>query len=120
VVSVRAEQLGAGLSVALVLLAASAAPALAAPSVIEKLLSQVQAEVIDTLVKVFSTVLTIMRVAYFVLGAIGVFLWASGIESYRGRKLIIGAIILAIAVEYLSQVSLLPQSTTASGSNSGG
>jgi len=78
----------------------------AAPSVIDQLITTIQTEIIDTLIKLFNTTLSIMRVAYVVLAAIGVFLWATGMESYRGKKLIIGAIILAIAVEYLSRVKL--------------
>ena len=84
----------------------NSAPALATPSIIDQLITNVQTDIIDTLIKLFNTTLNIMRVAYIVLAAIGVFLWASGIESYRGRKLIIGAIILAIAVEYLSRVKM--------------
>jgi len=79
---------------------------LATPSIIDQLITNLQAEIIDTLIKLFNTTLSIMRIAYIVLAALGIFLWASGIESYRGKKLIIGAIILAIAVEYLSRVKI--------------
>lgn len=79
---------------------------LATPNIIDQLITNIQRDIIYTLIKLFNTALNIMRVAYIVLAAIGIFLWASGIESYRGRKLIIGSIILAIAVEYLSRIKL--------------
>ena len=61
---------------------------------------------IDSFVKQFisivlKTTLSIMRIAYTAMIAVGILLWATGIEPYKAKKLIIGALVLAAAVESL-------------------
>ncbi len=41
----------------------------------------------------------IARASYVALGLLGLVLWATGISPYRGRHLIVGAIVLAIIAE---------------------
>lgn len=80
----------------------------ALPSIIDQIINEIDKEFFSTMNRVFNLILKIMRVAYIVVGAIGVLLWALNIETYRGKKLIIGAIITAIVVEYLSRIQLTP------------
>jgi len=64
---------------------------------------------IDTFVKQFisavlRTTLSIMRIAYTAMIAVGILLWATGIEPYKAKKLIIGALVLAAAVESIGGI----------------
>ncbi len=46
----------------------------------------------------------IFRVAYNLMALVGVGFWLTGYNRYQGRNLIIGAVILAFASEFLMQV----------------
>lgn len=46
----------------------------------------------------------IFRVAYNLMALLGVAFWLTGYNRYQGRNMIIGAVILAFASEFLMQV----------------
>jgi len=48
--------------------------------------------------------LFLARIVYIVVGIIGVILWFSGLQPYKGRRYVIGAGILALAVEILNMI----------------
>jgi cytochrome b subunit of formate dehydrogenase len=48
--------------------------------------------------------LFLARIVYIVVALIGVILWFSGLQPYKGKRYTIGAGILAIAVEILNMV----------------
>lgn len=79
---------------------------LATPNIVKQIIEEFNKEFFSTISLFYKVLVNVMRVVYIVLAAIGVLLWAAGIEPYKGRKLIIGAIVLAIAVEYLSRITL--------------
>ncbi len=78
----------------------------ASPSIIDTVFSEVENQVMNILEKLFLMALNIMRVAYMVLAAIGVLFWTTGFEPLRGKRLLISALILAVAVEYLSSINI--------------
>ncbi|MBC7112815.1 MAG: hypothetical protein H5T34_02155 [Candidatus Methanomethyliales bacterium] len=43
----------------------------------------------------------VMKITYFTIGLAGFILWASGFSKYTGRRLMIGALIMALVVEIL-------------------
>lgn len=79
---------------------------LATPNIVKQIIEEFNKEFFSTISLFYKVLVNVMRVVYIVLAAIGILLWAAGIEPYKGRKLIIGAIVLAIAVEYLSRITL--------------
>jgi len=54
--------------------------------------------------KVIKLLLFIARIVYIVIAIVGVTLWFSGIQPYKGKRYTIGAGILAIAVEILNMI----------------
>ncbi|GEM_PF-2543791 len=54
--------------------------------------------------KLTSFILTLMRITYFVVGLIGVLLWGSGFSGYRGRNMIVSAIIMAVISEVAATI----------------
>jgi uncharacterized membrane protein YuzA (DUF378 family) len=48
--------------------------------------------------------LFLARIVYIVVALIGVILWFSGLQPYKGKRYTIGAGILAMAVEILNMV----------------
>lgn len=78
----------------------------ASPSIVDTVFNEVESQVMNILEKLFLMALNIMRAAYIVLAAIGVLLWTTGFEPLRGKRLLISALILAVAVEYLSSINI--------------
>ena len=58
--------------------------------------------IVDFINVLKNSAITIGRVLSTALIAIGLVLWASDVFSYRGRKLIIGGIILMLLIELIS------------------
>jgi len=46
------------------------------------------------------------RVIYVIVGLVGIILWASGLQPHKGKRFVIGAVILAIVTEVLSKILL--------------
>jgi len=70
-----------------------------AKATISKFLAGVQELFLFIVHKGLEVLITIARASYFALGLLGLVLWATGISPYRGRHLIVGAIVLAIIAE---------------------
>jgi len=70
-----------------------------AKATISKFLASVQELFLFVVHKGLEVLITIARASYFALGFLGLVLWATGISPYRGRHLIVGAIVLAIIAE---------------------
>ncbi|RLF21609.1 MAG: hypothetical protein DRJ68_03095 [Thermoprotei archaeon] len=68
-------------------------------SAIDDFLSSIQEALIYVINKGLIFLVTVIRASYVALALLGVVLWASGFSPYRGRSLILGAIILAVVSE---------------------
>lgn len=56
--------------------------------------------------QIISFLIYLARIIYVIVGLIGIILWASGLQPHRGKRFVIGAIILAILTEILSMILL--------------
>ncbi len=54
------------------------------------------------LIKVFDFLLLIARLIYMSLALAGALMWFSGLSPYKGRRMIIGAAIIALIVEFIN------------------
>ena len=70
-----------------------------AKAAISKFLTGIQELFLFVVHKGLEVLITIARASYVALGLLGLALWATGISPYRGRHLIIGAVVLAIMAE---------------------
>lgn len=68
-------------------------------SSIDRLLSGVKETLIYVVRRGLEVLIAVARVSYVAIGLLGLTLWATGVSPYRGRHLIVGAIILAIVSE---------------------
>ncbi len=66
------------------------------------MVNDITQSIVDFINMLKESAITIGRVLSGALIAIGVVLWASDVFSYRGRKLIIGGIILMLLIELVS------------------
>ena len=66
---------------------------------IDKFMSGVQELFLYAIHRGLEVLITIARASYVALGLFGLVLWATGVSPYRGRHLIVGAIVLAIIAE---------------------
>jgi hypothetical protein len=44
------------------------------------------------------------RIIYIIVGLVGLILWASGLQPHKGKRFVIGAVLLAIIIEVLSKM----------------
>lgn len=72
--------------------------------IVNKALKEIDSFVKQFISAVLKTTLGIMRIAYTAMIAVGILLWATGIEPYKAKKLIIGALVLAAAVESIGGI----------------
>ena len=70
-----------------------------AKATIEKFLSGVQDLFLFVIRRGLEALITVARASYVALGLLGLVLWSTGISPYRGRHLVVGAIVLAIIAE---------------------
>jgi len=70
-----------------------------AKATIERFLTGVQDLFLFTIRKGLEVLITLARASYVALGLLGLVLWATGISPYRGRHLVVGAVVLAIIAE---------------------
>jgi len=68
---------------------------------IENILQEIENILNYTINRVLAIIKKIIRGLYVTLFGIGIVLWATGINSGRGRQLIIGAVVLAVVAEFL-------------------
>ncbi len=61
-----------------------------------------------TLVKAYYILISLARILYLVLGLAGSIAWFSGFSPYKGRKMVIGALILAILTEIITRFNIAP------------
>jgi len=54
------------------------------------------------LIKVFDFLLLIARLIYMSLALVGALEWFTGLSPYKGRRMIIGAAIIALIVEFIN------------------
>jgi len=54
--------------------------------------------------RIYSLALDVMRLAYNAMLAVGILLYATGFDSFRGKRLIVGALVLAAATEGLATI----------------
>ncbi|MCX8204151.1 MAG: hypothetical protein N3H31_00575 [Candidatus Nezhaarchaeota archaeon] len=73
-------------------------------TLIDEVLSVLQGSLTYFLSKLLSLVITIARASYIAIGLIGLFLWLSHISPYRGREMVIGSILIAIASEVAARI----------------
>ena len=66
---------------------------------IDRFMTGVQELFLYAIHRGLEVLITIARASYVALGLFGLVLWATGISPYRGRHLIVGAIVLAIIAE---------------------
>ena len=71
---------------------------------VDAFLTGVQELFLFTLQRGLEVLITIARASYLVLGLLGIVLWGTGVSPYRGRHLIVGAVVLAIVTEVLRGV----------------
>jgi len=69
---------------------------------IDKFMTGVQELFIYTIHRGLEVLITIARASYVALGLLGLVLWATGVSPFRGRHLLVGAVVLAIMAEVAS------------------
>jgi len=72
-----------------------------AVNTINDLVNKIEYIIKYALNRVIALVIDVARIAYVLLAVLGFLLWASGYSTYTGRKMLIGAVLLAIIVELL-------------------
>ena len=72
-----------------------------AVNAINDLVNKIEYIIKYALNRVIALVIDVARIAYVLLAVLGFLLWASGYSTYTGRKMLIGAVLLAIIVELL-------------------
>jgi len=68
---------------------------------LDKIMTGIRAMLSKTLVEITSIAVEAARLSYVAMAIIGLLLWASGFSPYTGRRLMIGAVILAMVTELL-------------------
>ncbi|RLF15134.1 MAG: hypothetical protein DRJ97_04775 [Thermoprotei archaeon] len=74
--------------------------------VVDSVLKVIQDSTIYFASRLLELVITIARAFYLVVGLIGLFLWASHISPYRGRGMVLGALLMAIVAEVAARILL--------------
>ncbi len=70
-------------------------------NVIDKVLDDIEAAITHVAQRIVALVKSISRPVALALLAVGITLWATGINSGRGKQLILGAVILLAAAEMI-------------------
>ena len=60
------------------------------------------------LIKAFYMLLTLARILYMVVGLAGFVSWFTGYSPYRGRRMVIGALLLALVTEGITRFGVHP------------
>ena len=60
------------------------------------------------LVKAYYLLLSIARVLYIVMGLAGAIAWLTGYSPYKGRRMLVGALLLAILTEAITRFNIHP------------
>ncbi|RLF16385.1 MAG: hypothetical protein DRJ66_03205 [Thermoprotei archaeon] len=68
---------------------------------IDDLVNRIEDIMKYALMRVMELVIDIARIAYVLMAVLGFLFWASGYSTYTGRKMLLGALLLAIVVELL-------------------
>jgi len=70
--------------------------------VVDNVLGQIEDLITTALDKLYAVFINVARGLYMLLAVAGVLLYATGFNAHRGKQLIIGAIIIAVLLEFVA------------------